>query len=283
MKPLLVLSTTNPDGTIELNEPERIRRVIRPTTARAMRMLLAEAVEHGTGGNARIEGMKVSGKTGTSQKVDRKNKVYYQDRFISSFAGFLPSENPELLAVIIIDDPQDKYFGGVVAAPVFKKVMERLLVTVPRQEPVYAEDRKGIRARKNGKNAVVPSLVSCTRDEVSKLLKKSGLTPLWIGDGELAISQGSPPGTAVRSGSSIQVVLGPCGAECDEVKIPNLKGMDLREAIATLSRLGVRVSIEGAGEIIEQTPEAGKSLKVGESCYLRAGKKISNVSQGEQS
>jgi cell division protein FtsI (penicillin-binding protein 3) len=75
----------------------------------------------GTGVNAAIEGYSVCGKTGTAQKVDEKG-TYAKGKYIASFVGFAPSQNPEVAVIVVIDEPGKKYYSSVVAAPTFKKI-----------------------------------------------------------------------------------------------------------------------------------------------------------------
>ncbi len=272
MKPLLVLSVTHPDGTTELREPQPIRRVVRPSTARMLRLMLEEAVINGTGGNAKIEGIRVSGKTGTAQKVDHKNRMYYQDRYVSSFIGMTPTEHPEYLCLVVIDDPRGNiYYGGSIAAPVFKSVMERLLVILPRQDAMMADLPDMDEHEPAYQGIEVPHLVTLTRREANNSLGKLGLKPEWLGEGDVVIGQGIPPGTSLLEGATVQVVLGPCAVQEGRVMIPDLSGLDLREAIATLSRIGIRAVVDGSGPVTWQNPAQGEFLAVGSDCHLYAG------------
>ncbi|PIW65244.1 MAG: stage V sporulation protein D, partial [Candidatus Omnitrophica bacterium CG12_big_fil_rev_8_21_14_0_65_50_5] len=88
-------------------------------------VILTGAVEKGTGKMARIKGISVAGKTGTAQKII--NGQYSHDAFFASFIGFAPVDNPKLAAIVVFDDPQGSHFGGTVAAPVFKDVIEKSL------------------------------------------------------------------------------------------------------------------------------------------------------------
>ncbi len=270
MKPMLVLSTKTPEGQTELIEPEMVRRVMRPSTARAMRLLLGDAVATGTGTLASIDNINVSGKTGTAQKVDHENHSYYQDRFVSSFVGFLPTEQPELLCLVVIDDPQGDYYGGLVAAPVFRRVMERLLVTLPPQDYLFVQEDQEYEYEYPENACVVPSLVTLPKVQVASILEKLNLVPVWTGEGEMVISQGTPPGTKVMFGSGLELVLGEYTTHSGKVIVPDLAGMDLREAIAMLSGLGLSVKINGVGKVSSQAPEAGSSLKVGQTCTIFA-------------
>ncbi len=101
-------------------EPDR--RVISEETSSIVRGMLAGVVEEGTGELARIPGYTVAGKTGTAEKVDPKTGLY-GGGYVTSFIGFAPAEDPEYLTLVVFDDPQTTYWGEVVAAPAFQKVM----------------------------------------------------------------------------------------------------------------------------------------------------------------
>jgi cell division protein FtsI (penicillin-binding protein 3) len=81
----------------------------------------------GTATGAAIQGNKVAGKTGTAQLIDPATRRYSRDRFISSFVGFVPADNPKLAMIVVINEPKGQIYGGVVAAPVFKSVADQAL------------------------------------------------------------------------------------------------------------------------------------------------------------
>lgn len=136
MQPYVVKKVVDSNGTlIEENKPEKIGNPISFSTAKRMQKLLQRVTEDGgTGTKACIEGYHIAGKTGTAQKIRSKEEGggYYQKNFVSSFAGFLPVENPEIAIVVVADDPglytetgrKIKYFGGTVCGPVFKEIGE---------------------------------------------------------------------------------------------------------------------------------------------------------------
>lgn len=128
MKPYLVKAITDSEGRIVKEfRPTEIRRVISPQTARILRKIMQSVVsEGGTGENGSLEGYTVGGKTGTARKLNAEGK-YDGERHLASFAGFAPAENPVLAALVIIDEPQGAYYGGTVAAPVFKAIVQGTL------------------------------------------------------------------------------------------------------------------------------------------------------------
>ena len=122
MKPYIVDSVRNNQGEIiKQNKPTLIRKVISIDTAMRIKKILTGVVEEGTGKLAKVSGFSAAGKTGTAQKVEA-NGTYSHDKFVASFIGFSPAEDPLLAIVVTVDEPHPTYFGGVVAAPVFQKV-----------------------------------------------------------------------------------------------------------------------------------------------------------------
>jgi cell division protein FtsI (penicillin-binding protein 3) len=102
-------------------------RVLSPEAAERLASILARSVEEGTGIEAGVPGYAVAGKTGTAQKFDQAQRAYARDRHLASFAGFVPADKPVLSVVVFIDEPQGVYYGGQVAAPVFRAVAGQVL------------------------------------------------------------------------------------------------------------------------------------------------------------
>ena len=107
--------------------PQGKRRVVSPDTAWMMRTLMEGVVTNGTGAKAAIPGFRVAGKTGTAQKVDSRTGAYSSTQFVGSFVGYVPAESPRLAMIVVLDEPQGESWGGVVAAPVFRRVGEQVL------------------------------------------------------------------------------------------------------------------------------------------------------------
>jgi len=129
LKPILVKKIVSSKGTtVKEFQPTLVRKVIEPKTARILaKMMVAVTQEGGTGMEAAIDGFLVSGKTGTAQKPDTISGGYTKDRWIASFVGFVPTEDPQIAMAIMFDEPLINYYGGVVAAPLFRRVAEKAL------------------------------------------------------------------------------------------------------------------------------------------------------------
>ncbi len=123
MKPFLVQAITDHNGRLKKKfGPTPVRRVISKQTARTLkRIMRTVTTEGGTGVNAALDGYPVGGKTGTAQKID-KGGTYSKGKYVASFIGFTPVENSEVTILVVIDEPKKTYYGGLVAAPVFKTI-----------------------------------------------------------------------------------------------------------------------------------------------------------------
>ncbi len=142
MQPYIIERIEDQQGVIlKEKKPVVRRRVIREDVAENMRRILTRVVEEGTGKSAMIKGISVGGKTGTAQKVLPNGRGYSHSNFMASFVGFAPSDEPEYVMGVVLDDPKPLYYGGTVSAPVFKEVMEVALLSkgyVPRNAETAA-------------------------------------------------------------------------------------------------------------------------------------------------
>lgn len=120
-------------------EPQIVRRVISKEVAETLKDMLSKVVEYGTGTLAKVNGYRVCGKTGTAQKINPKTRKYFSDKFISSFCGFLPAENPQLTILIVLDEPANEYWASVVVCPIFKEIALRAInyLNIPNREYKY--------------------------------------------------------------------------------------------------------------------------------------------------
>lgn len=168
MRPYVVRRILSPDGAIvRERSPEIVRQAVSADTARIVADMLKGVVESGTATAARIEGVTVAGKTGTARKIDKQTGRYSHREHIASFVGFFPVENPRFVVLVVIDNPRSGMYGGVVAAPVFRRIGE------------YLADRHGLRA------AVPPAEEAFSRGESVHLIKWSALPeegmPSYVG------------------------------------------------------------------------------------------------------
>lgn len=227
LEPWIVRSVVEPDGTVvRRGERKPIRRVVSERTARLVTRWLEEAVsEEGTGRKAWIDGYPVAGKTGTAQKVDPERGGYGKGR-IASFAGFVPADDPRLVIVVTIDEPQQgSVYGGQVAAPVFKEVAEGALklLGVPPTRPLLASAEVREKPATGRKAAPVEEAPA---------------------EGWVSVDGDEPPGP-------------------DQVRVPDLRGLFARSAVRALAEISLEADLLGTGRVVDQEPPAGSVVERG--------------------
>ena len=185
-----------PDGsTVNTIDYKTTPGAVTKETSETMKMLLEAVVADGTGRRAYLPGFKVGGKTATSEKLPRRNGKY-----ISSFIGFAPADDPKVIAIILIDEPTGIYYGGTIAAPVISELFDNILPYMG-IEPRYSESE--IEKFKIG-SFEVPDFVGKTKAEVKDLLKIYGFGELYpTGEGDVVMEQFPLPGEKVEQGSNL--------------------------------------------------------------------------------
>jgi len=209
LKPYIVEKIEKHDDTIIKNQRNTKKRVLSQSNAEKLKSMLSHTVDQGSGKSAAIRGWNVAGKTGTSKKLI--NGQYSENEFISSFVGFFPSENPQLLCLIILDGPdasRNLHWGSMSAAPVFKSVMDRVInidqsISVSRRskdkiknEPVLIQNN----IERKIEYVEMPDLYGKTVREAFSELKKIGIRPQISGRG-LIVSQSIDPGKKIEKKS----------------------------------------------------------------------------------
>lgn len=166
---------------------------ISDSTSELMRYLLEQVVAEGTGNRAYLPGYRVGGKTATSEKLPRS-----ENRYIASFLGFAPSDNPEVMALILIDEPQGIYYGGTIAAPVIAELFDNILPYL-KIEAQYTE--KEIREFGTGRFEV-PDFTGMTVEQVKKAVKAYYFDEIqYLGEGTIITEQFPPAGEMVNRNS----------------------------------------------------------------------------------
>ncbi len=190
----------NAEGTVikELSY-KTTNNVISKETSETMKLLLESVVADGTGKRAYIPGFRIGGKTATSEKLPRRSGKY-----ISSFIGFAPANNPQIMAIVMIDEPQGIYYGGTIAAPVIAEVFDNILPYMG-IEPAYNE--KELEEYNIGKFEV-PSFIGLTKAEVTKKLKEYSFDETtYLGEGEVVKEQFPLEGDMIELNSDLILYL----------------------------------------------------------------------------
>lgn len=220
MKPYVVREVVDPEGkTVFRGEPTELRRVLSPKTSATMREILGKVVqEDGTGTQARIKGFLVGGKTGTAQKVEEGTGKYSPTKRVASFIGFLPLHDPELLILVVVDEPRGQVYGGVVAAPAFNQIAVKTAyyLGIPPTEAVAAAPSRAPARSAGGVQAtpvstarvessmVMPDLAGLSMGRVVDVMGRYSVRLSLSGSG-VARAQTPPPGAVLVPGTEVTV------------------------------------------------------------------------------
>lgn len=263
LRPRLVREVRDQNGNIiEKFEPEPIRQVVSKETAQLARRLLGDVVEEGTGKNAQVEGYEIGGKTGTAQ-------LYGKSAYDASFIGFVPVDKPRLVILVVLYHVTSyPHFGSQTAAPIFQKVAKdvlRHLQIPPQNMPNETKNRT------QPNKITVPNLRNLSVDEAREKLAKLGFGFKVEGSGDQVIEQVPLPGAVMNDHSTVIIFTqdGLTEKKRYQVTVPNVKGMQVKDAANLLAELGLRItSSNNQGKIYNQIPvpylrvDSGTEVKV---------------------
>ena len=293
VSPRIVAATTEPQNapqTIAFH-PQNERRIISPMTAAEMRQMMQAVVLHGTGRKAILDGYSSAGKTGTAQKVDPATGAYSRTKYIGSFAGFAPINNPGIVVVVILDSAVGLHQGGQVSAPIFRRVAQQTLeyLHVP-HDVELSPNRQVLLAKRNVKDSDLDEaspdhfgsgLDVSDAGSANTLAQKpaTGATPVpndakppavnvALREREPALPvtitqpPAAPPPPATPDGSATRgtVVL---DVEQGGIEVPNFIGKSVRAAIETAEENQLELSPLGSGIAREQSPAPGAHVPAG--------------------
>ncbi|MBX7096215.1 MAG: transpeptidase family protein [Myxococcaceae bacterium] len=248
MRPWLVQKVTDADGVVLIEgHPQEVRRVVSPQAARTTVAMLESVVEkEGTAPRARLDEYRVSGKTGTAQKVDPVAKGY-SDKRIASFIGMVPAEAPRLVILVVIDEPKTDVYGGLVAAPAFKEIATAALPYL---------------AVKPSRELETPPSVA--RADAPKPAKADAAKPAPAPEPKAAELK---PSAALAEAFARVDAISETPAE-GSVRVPDLRGIGGREAISTLLGAALVPQVNGSGRVASQSPAPGSLVVEGSRVTL---------------
>ena len=235
-QPQIIRRITDSKGVV-LNEnvPKQIRTVITKETSDRMREYLRGVIEKGTGKAAKLDFISVGGKTGTSQKlVDGK---YSKSQYNSSFIGFFPVENPQVLCLILVNSPEKGKYGGAVAAPIFKEVAEKIV----KSNEKFFQSNQSIKQEK-------PELIN----SYSSINPESKITPV-----------SNHTTKKIDNNYALKNNL-----------MPDLSNYSLRDALLFLSKLGLKYTVSGSGTVVAQSVPPGGRIQKGITCKISCESKL---------
>ena len=296
-KPMLVKAVTDAEGnTLLENQPEEVRRVISQETSERMMDILTEVVLVGTGKSAYVEGYGAAGKTGTAQVVE--SGVYADGKYVASFMGFAPADDPEIACLIMVAEPKGgRYFGSEVAAPVFSTLASDTLryLKIPERLDSRKTEVKEVK-KEQPELQRVPNVLYYPLEDAQRVLLKAGFVINVIEPGEMVTGQTPIGGALVPGGTVVLLDAGvpelkveETGVEPDETEeiaeaevaeaalpaleaqnsltdglmMPDLTGLTIKEAGALLEKIGLTLRPSGTGFAAEQNFQPGTEVLKG--------------------
>jgi len=265
MQPYMVKQITDSEGNIiEATEPRVRRQVISNETSATIRTILEDVVNIGTGKNAHVRGYRVGGKTGTSENIEQlalraENDTSAKD-YIASFIGFAPADDPEIMILLLLDNPSHDtgiyISGGTMAAPVVGKMLADILPMSLGIMPQYSEeDFEDI-------NLHVPRVTARTPEDAIALLAAQGFEHRIIGDGETVTGQLPAPNAYVASGSEVLLYAGE-EVPRNQVLAPYLSGLNYTQAKEMLEGRGLFIRTVGAPKSDDKALVSVQSITMG--------------------
>lgn len=239
------------------------KRIIDESVAKQLRGYLEKVISEGGGKKAFIEGYHIAGKTGTAQKVI--NGVYAPQKYISSFAGMAPADDPKITILVSIDEPDpSNYYAGQIATPIAKQLFNDIFNYLEIKVDASSEDV----SNSMKKDVIIPEIRGEKKADALKILKEQHLDFDIDSNGEYIIGINPLPGYSVKEGSKIILYTGTSANYNKVVIMPNVVGISRTNALKILNDLGLKGICNSDGMVTEQNIEPGKEITKGSSVTL---------------
>jgi cell division protein FtsI (penicillin-binding protein 3) len=204
----------------------------------------------GTAKKAQLDGYSAAGKTGTAQKIDPRTKSYSATKFVGSFVGFAPVNNPQVVIIVVIDEPGGAYHGGDVAAPVFREIAEQILPGLGIEPDIETNSVPELIAR-----ADKTTIDAKAREEQQRAENERRATmPTVVNNGD-------------RDGEIVYAVTANAA-----IVMPDLRGRSVRDVARTCAQLGLQIEARGEGRVLKQNPAPGAEVSTGQVIYVDFGR-----------
>jgi cell division protein FtsI (penicillin-binding protein 3) len=242
-----------------------LNRVVENTSLDSLKSFLRGVVERGTAKVVNSEVVAIAGKTGTAQLPDTVNKVYFQNKFAATFAGFFPAESPTIAGAVILIDPQPLHYGGLTSGPAFRRIAERYALV---NSGLLSLPDKSLAEKDRPTDSVTtaPDLVGASCTFAQELADERGIALRSTAAEGTVVWQYPPPGRMVYKGDDLLVAVS--RPDDSVVRMPDMTGLGLRKASAFLHFAGVRFAVRGSGRVVNQSIRAGDTLAGDSTCLI---------------
>lgn len=266
LQPRLVMGLVDRTGTlVPRGGRDVIRRAMKQSSADSLHAFLRGVVERGTATLVNSEIVKIAGKTGTAQIPDLENHRYFQNRFMASFAGFFPYDEPQLAGIVVLTNPQPIHYGGHTAGPAFRRIAERYSILNPDKftppERLLAETSSELHQATE-----IPDFVGHPVVRASAIAAMNRVNYRCNADSGIVVWQFPPAGRLALAGEEMLLAIG--NAIEPGPVMADLKGLSMRKAMAFLNWAGVPFEVSGRGNVRSQSISAGENLSQDVTCRL---------------
>jgi len=267
MRPYIVEKITDEYGNVvRETEPDPVRTIAKKETIEKLLPVFREVVsDSGTAEWASVQGLDIAGKTGTAQKlIDGR----YQAKYRASFAGFFPADNPAYVILVILDEPKTSIYGGFTAGSIFREISTRIAGldnSLYRRLPVN-------RIAQVPEETVVPNITWLQADQAKDLLRDASIPVRVSGNGTYVVEQSPAAGEKIDGNTLLNLRLGEAAPDSIPegfAMIPNLRGMNMRQATNLLLASGLDIETIGSGTIYSQFPREGDLMRQGRKVTVR--------------
>jgi cell division protein FtsI/penicillin-binding protein 2 len=255
--PHVVRRVLSPAGDLLLSRKPERKRILSESTTRQARQIMTSVVLEGTGRLSKLKGFSSAGKTGTAQKiVDGK---YSKSKYVGSFIGFAPVDDPALVCLVVINEPKGLPWGGRVAGPAFKEIMELSLIHqgVTPDLPVEMVNPQIRMARSKKPPTQVRHAESAPSESASQ--SEEGLLAEHFSETVLTVLKSEPEKRAGNQSLTVNLSSEP---------LPDFKGRTLRQVARDCARLSVKLKVSGTGMAVGQRPAPGRPISQGMVCEV---------------
>lgn len=242
------------------------KTVMDADVAKELRGYLEKVISEGGGKNAFIDGYHIAGKTGTAQKPNPKGGGYETGKYIASFAGMAPANDPQISIMVSIDEPDpSNYYAGQIAAPVAKQMFSDIFNYLD----IKADTSSDNVTKSLLKDVIVPEVRGMKKTDAIKILKDNNLVFDADQNGDIITGVTPLPGETVKEGSKVVLYTGGSwNYDSNEVVVPDLIGLSKEKAAEILNKLGLTASFSDTGVVCEQDIEEGTKVKKGTKINL---------------
>ena len=255
MKPYVLHTIYGEEGrSFQINEPERIRTVISREAASLMTDVFTGVVEKGTGKEAYLENVAIAGKTGTAQLYDIERGIFDSRKHLASFVGYFPAQSPKFVLLIMVRYPKGNYQGGLVAAPIFRKIVQRLMNVNTTPDLMITEN---ILPASQISGPDIPNVVNLFLEDAVGILKSYDIKYSIVGNGSIVRRQEK---NYEREDKPEIILYLEQNIEYTEQIMPSVTGLSLKEAINILQENKLLCEVQGSGIVISQLPKAGSKV-----------------------